>query len=325
MSKKKLVAIIVGCIMAIIVVIVIAEYQGRSLSILNPYQSESHRYKVQLHCHTTNSDGTQSPSDVATTYKNAGYDALAITDHNYLTPDPGVSGILHINGVEETLSQAHIVNLFATQVESGMSYPVVSNMSPQDVIDKILLDGALADIAHPWITYHVWTGHMLQQLVGYQLIEIANTRAGYDGRLYTDEDDWDFLLTRARKVWAIGVDDCHDVSDPTEFNRYFVEINADELTASALEESLRQGDFYVRQTGAPQITVSVSSNVITCDSSASADIQFIGKNGLVLQTTNNVTQSSYTIQGWEQYVRIKAVDNATATYYTWSQPISILS
>lgn len=71
--------------------------------------------------------------------------------------------------------------------------------------------------------------------------------------------------------------------------------------------------------------MSVSSNVITCDSSASANIEFIGRNGLVLETTNNATQSNYTIQGWEQYVRIKAVDNATAAYYTWSQPISILS
>lgn len=246
MNKKKLAAIILGSIIAISAVIATAEYQGRSLSILNPYQNTSHRYKVQLHCHSTNSDGKQSPSDVAAAYRNAGYDALAITDHNYLTPDPAVSGILHFNGVEETLSQAHIVNLFAAQVESGVAYPEVSTMSPQETIDRILLDGALAGIAHLWITFPAYTGHMLQQLVGYQLIEIANTRAGESGVSYTKEADWDFLLTRGRNVWAIGVDDCHDLSDSAQSDRYFGEINADELTAAALEESVRQGDFYVR-------------------------------------------------------------------------------
>ena len=37
--------------------------------------------KANLHTHTTNSDGTFSPSEVIGFYADAGYDVLAFTDH----------------------------------------------------------------------------------------------------------------------------------------------------------------------------------------------------------------------------------------------------
>lgn len=309
MSKKKLAAIIAPCVIAIIAVIVTAGCQGGGISILNPYQLADNRYNVQLHAHSTNSDGVDNSTALVTAYRDAGYDALAITDHDYLTPDPGVSGILHIPGVEETAPPGHIVNLFATSQKT--------DEDPQEVIDDILLDGGLTDMAHYWRSANYFTVDILQHLTGYQLMEIAN------GGIGINETAWDFLLTEGMNVWAIGVDDCHNITS-ARFNKYFVEIMADELSISSLEESLGQGNFYVRQTGAPQITVIVSSTTVTCNSSTPMNTQFIGKNGIVLKTENGVTQSTYTIQGWEQYVRIKAVDNATATYYTWSQPVCIL-
>jgi len=195
-----------------------------------------------------------------------------------------------------------------------------SRTTPQDVIDKILLDNALACIAHP--SFGGVSTDTLQQLLGYQLIEIATTTGTAVGQAI-DEVAWDFLLTRERHVWAVGADDCHNVSG-SDFNKYFVEIMADELTTTAIKDSLKNGNFYVRQTGAPQITVTVSNTTVTCNSSTSMNIQFIGMNSTVFKTESGVTQSTYTLQGWEQYVRIKAVDNATATYYTWSQPVWIL-
>lgn len=52
----------------------------------NPYDfTKSLRLKIQIHDHTTNSDGTKTPAEVATLYQTAAYDALAITDHNVYT------------------------------------------------------------------------------------------------------------------------------------------------------------------------------------------------------------------------------------------------
>lgn len=58
-----------------------------SLVIHNPYDevdfSSCHHYKANLHTHTTQSDGTSSPSQVIAHYHDVGsYDLLAITDHN---------------------------------------------------------------------------------------------------------------------------------------------------------------------------------------------------------------------------------------------------
>ena len=39
------------------------------------------RLKLGLHTHTTLSDGSKTPAEVAAIYKAAGYDAIALTDH----------------------------------------------------------------------------------------------------------------------------------------------------------------------------------------------------------------------------------------------------
>ena len=39
------------------------------------------RMKLGLHIHTTESDGHKTPDEAAKIYKDAGYDAIALTDH----------------------------------------------------------------------------------------------------------------------------------------------------------------------------------------------------------------------------------------------------
>jgi len=43
-------------------------------------------YKVNLHCHTTLSDGKQTPEEVKEAYKQQGYSAVCFTDHEVLIP-----------------------------------------------------------------------------------------------------------------------------------------------------------------------------------------------------------------------------------------------
>jgi hypothetical protein len=83
---------------------VIMTYGGLSTStqywLNSPYTPRDNVYQGQLHMHTTNSDGTISPFDAVTTYRNLGYDWVALSDHNFINPDPGVSGCLFIPNVE---------------------------------------------------------------------------------------------------------------------------------------------------------------------------------------------------------------------------------
>ena len=41
----------------------------------------NNRMKINLHTHTTQSDGRRTPEEAAKIYKDAGYDAIALTDH----------------------------------------------------------------------------------------------------------------------------------------------------------------------------------------------------------------------------------------------------
>lgn len=287
------------------------EYQGRRLSIFNPYQSASNRYKVQLHTHTTESDGADTPAALMAAYEAAGYDAVAITDHNILTADPGGHGILYIPGVEEG-SSAHMLNLFATAARWDTDLATT--------LGKILLDGALAAPAHAW-----WTGvpistPTLQNLLGFHLLEIVNHQVS---PVY-DDSQFLSLLTGNKNISAIGSDDCHNIAG-ADFNKCFVEIMADELSLSALKESLRDGNFYVRQTGAPQLTITISGNTITCAMGAASNIEWIGRDGLVLKSEDNVVTSDYAIKGWEGFVLARVIDYATEAFRSWTQPISILS
>ena len=52
---------------------------SNDIKLKSPYYEKAIVYKGQLHCHTTNSDGAQSPLEVVTAYKNAGYDFIAVT------------------------------------------------------------------------------------------------------------------------------------------------------------------------------------------------------------------------------------------------------
>ena len=49
----------------------------------NSFNEQGRFYRGNLHCHTTQSDGRATPAQRVMEYKAAGYDFLALTDHNY--------------------------------------------------------------------------------------------------------------------------------------------------------------------------------------------------------------------------------------------------
>lgn len=64
--------------------------------------AKSNFYKVNLHCHTTISDGTLSPEEVKALYKAHGYSAVAFTDHDVFIPHPELcdDDFIALNGYE---------------------------------------------------------------------------------------------------------------------------------------------------------------------------------------------------------------------------------
>lgn len=278
-----------------------------SFSLVNPYIDGYNRYKVQLHAHTDKSDGVNTPAEVLKAYKNAGYDGVCLTDHDYLTPNPNVEGILYIPGVEETVD-IHTVHIGATFNSDKLTC--------QEVVDEIAEANEISGLAHTFWSAAMIDIETLNGLDNFTLVEIENSTV-----TPTRANDYPFgeLLSLGKRVWGIGVDDCHDING-NNFNKCFVEVMADELTAPALLESLRQGNFYVRETGGPQITLTVNGNIITCTSDTEADFEFLCSDNLTLSSCFGLS-ASYTVKGWEEFVRVRANNG----HYSWSQPVWIES
>ena len=61
------------------------------------------RLKINLHLHTTQSDGHKTPEEAAAIYKEAGYDLIAVTDHWKYRASGTIDGLRILSGAEYNL------------------------------------------------------------------------------------------------------------------------------------------------------------------------------------------------------------------------------
>jgi hypothetical protein len=111
-----------------------------------------------IHIHTTNSDGSGTPDEVAAAAARAGLGFIILTDHGDAMRGPDSpryrSGVLTIDAVEVSTSGGHVIAL-----DLGRSpYPLRGE--PDDVLEDLQRLGAMAIVAHPTSlkTDLVWRG-----------------------------------------------------------------------------------------------------------------------------------------------------------------------
>ena len=66
------------------------------------------KYKANLHCHTTFSDGAFTPEEIKKIYKKRGYAVVAYTDHEYIVNHQELTddSFIAITGYEYSLGEA---------------------------------------------------------------------------------------------------------------------------------------------------------------------------------------------------------------------------
>ncbi len=280
------------------------------ITLTNPLVPKAHQYKGGLHCHTTESDGTGTPTEMAQAYKDAGFDFFSITDHNLFTPDPELAGILCITS-EERGTAGGGGEITCT----GISTVISINTPWQDVIDAILAQSAIPFMCHPNSALRPWSVANLLTITDYLGVEVWNSivPAGQQNA----EDVWDSLLSNWVNVWGVAVDDAHSVA---EVGSICVMVNSDTLTVADILANIRAGNFY-SSTGAT-LSVTISGGVITATTDSSSTIAWIGNNAKALRTTNGVTTDTYTPDGSEKYVRVKITRDSDGDF-AWSNPITV--
>ena len=245
---------------------------GNTVMLNNPYEGVDwdsiHFVKANLHTHTTNSDGNYKPHEVIDMYHEAGYGALAITDHDndptlrhhvtypwqaldtyhedWESRDPESLGMIAISGSEFS-RRHHIAALF-------------TDLNLDSDLDEIDMFNALADevdsiglLAHPgryWRAHHdddegehstEWYLDLIKQVDKEVMpgIEIANQDDRYD----MDRVLWDRLLLELmpnRPLYGVSADDFHIGSFGYSYTTHFLE---DAMDKREFRETLLNGKF----------------------------------------------------------------------------------
>ena len=220
-------------------------------------------YAGALHLHTIHSDGALTPAMLSDAARDAGYDFIAITDHNNTTHtrDPLPSAPLHIVGEEVTTPGGH-ASVWGLPHGAWIDFRVPPwEPGAPDAINGLVAaahrGGALFSISHP---IDNCAGCSWEQIVpdGIDAVEIwQNEKAPRGGEIAF----WDRLLRAGRHVTAVGVADWHRL--PARIDMAASRVLAGSLTQPAILESIRGGHVIVMRdarTGPPSFASSCGSS-----------------------------------------------------------------
>lgn len=191
-------------------------------------------YKADLHVHTAASlDGLSSLEELTAAAKEAGLDAVAITDHNLCTPVPQrLNGVLLIPGCEVSTRQGHVTGLF---LEEPLDLEGLrKNGLPQggDAVEEIHRRGGIAVLAHPYQS----PGAAPEDFdFRPDCVEGANARAALKVK---DANERAAALARRWGLPAVGGSDAHSRCEVGNARTW---VQAEALTLPALREALLAG------------------------------------------------------------------------------------
>ena len=280
--------------------------------------------KGNLHTHTSMSDGDSTPAEMATWYRDHGYQFLVITDHDKVTNVEAPEGLVLIPREEVTDSllrkSLHVNAIGLTRVVPPQRGTTKVEVLQRN-IDAVRAAGGIPLVNHPNFGW-AFGAQELQQLKGVTLLEIAS------GHPYVNaqgppsvEAMWDELLTSGKRVWGVAVDDSHHLKRPWDTDvalpgKAWVVVRAQKSDAKSILGALERGEFYA-STGVELEDFGPASVKVKEKNLAHYRIQFIGAKGRVLQETAD-TWTSYKIRGDEGYVRVKVTDSNGRC--AWTQP-----
>lgn len=274
------------------------------------------RLKTQLHCHTTESDGGNSPYTVINQYAAYGFDALAISDHNELTwpwskwtqyLDPTSQNMIAVPNEEVSMKTVHFITPFLTNEVNTRIY----RTSVQKALKAAVAMDGIPVISHPWLMGFTLTA--LDAWTGFQGIEIYNPTEG--GIRPSNFQLWDHLLTdpyRAQHIWGFAVDDSHDAGDK---NQGWIVVYASQKDAASMKQSIVAGNFIAVVGSSAQInSITQVGNKLVIDTVSPVVWKADGQK--IVGTTNTIDLS--TLGTGYTYIRAE-VNNGQV----FTQPIFI--
>jgi hypothetical protein len=231
--------------------------EARLIRFPNAFAEDGEWLKVQLHSHTTESDGELSPDWVVDHYAHVGFDVLVITDHWTVTKLPDRSDILLIPGAElavDPLNGPMIPEFLAIGIDElpedpggdrSVWYPYPPVMyktfpSFEAGAAYVAEQGGVSFLCHPF-----WSGLPEADVLAASAMrgmEVFNTSAERENERGDSSYVWDRALDSGIAFTALATDDSHypgfDVGDG------WTMVKAPERTREGVLHGLREGLSY---------------------------------------------------------------------------------
>ena len=209
---------------------------------------EGNFYKVNLHCHSTFSDGKRTPEELKAEYMAHGYSAVAFTDHNVLIPHNELTDehFVALNGFELDVNEngayapthkcCHICYValspgtdkivcwhrekfvgnsskaYRHLVEFDESLPdyerVYSHECISDMMQKGREGGFFVTYNHP-----TWSMEDYSDYMGYEgmhAFEISNYGCEVEGYAEYNPRVYDDMLRGGKRIFCVSTDDNHN-------------------------------------------------------------------------------------------------------------------
>ena len=274
------------------------------------------RYKINFHTHTTVSDGRVSPEESAKVYHQAGYDAIAITDHWVFSAGGTTENLPILSGCEYN---------FGTDPANDPVYHILAILpdrdpevertdSPQVCIDKIIRAGGIPVLAHP--AWSLNDPEKVMKLTGIEFTEIHNTVSGkhasnrpYSGAFV------DLMACRGTYFGLLATDDTHyyDGDEATAS----IMIMADSLCPEDLRRALKAGNYYA--TTGPELHAFVRDGIIEIYCSPCVTVDVFTNACWAKDHHNegeNLTHVIVPLKETDRFVRVEATDKEGRTAYS---------
>ncbi len=269
----------------------------------NPYAHLTGAWqRANLHAHghawSGLTNGTHTDEEVVAEYKRRGYSVAGVSDYQWIAAQHGVDTLpLYEHGYN--ITKEHQLAIGARRVE-WLDFPIWTWLNQkQFVLNRVAQTSDLVAINHPGTAY---TERDFRDLTGYQLIEVVNGPFKF-------EDVWDAALSSGHAVWALANDDIHDLTNIRRLAIAWNMIDAPAADISDIVIALRHGRTYAvslvgEKADAALASVDVHDQTLTVSTAGvPATFVFIGQDGVVRQTADQVMHASYTIQPDDTYIR----------------------
>ncbi len=284
------------------------------------------RYKVNLHMHTTVSDGHVAPEEALRIYKERGYDAVALTDHWKCCKTDSYEGMTVISGVEyncgyrDSLAGVyHILGLGMKEVpDMDKEYYRDHPQDVQTLIDRIHANGGTVVLAHP--AWSLNTPEQILALNGVDATEIYNSVSNvHNSRRPDSSVIADMVATRGRFLPLVATDDAHFYDGEHCFS--FIMAEAENASQEAILKAVREGKFYASQ--GPEVHLFRDGDGFTVKCSPCREIVFLSNSvwSRRVFTGDGITEAHYVPMEVETFVRASVVDKNGKQAWTNIIPI----